>query len=159
MIRVAEKPQPDCTTVSLRAMNGEDVTAVMAIERRAYTFTWTEGIFSDCLRVGYVCKVASQGERVVGYAVMSTGAGECHVLNIGVDPDCQRRGIGTVLVTDLLNVARAQGVTMALLEVRASNQAAYALYRKLGFDEIGARKNYYPAIKGREDALLLARAL
>lgn len=140
-------------------MRRADIAAVMAIERRAYTFTWTEGIFNDCLRVGYVCTVALASADIVGYGIMSIGAGECHLLNIGVDPERQRRGIGAALATHLLQTARAEGATMALLEVRASNAAAYALYQKLGFNEIGTRKNYYPAVGGREHALLLARAL
>ncbi len=143
----------------LRAMAPHDLPQVMAIESAAYEFPWTEGIFRDCLRVGYHCRVAESGETLLGYGVMSIGAGECHLLNITVAPNQRRRGIARELVSALLCAARADKVTMALLEVRRSNRAAYALYTSLGFDEIGMRKQYYPTRRGREDALLLARAL
>ena len=64
--------------------------------------------------------------------------------------------MGNQLVNYLLDLARWKKIRMAFLEVRVSNQAAYKLYTKLGFDEIGVRKNYYPSPAGREDALILA---
>ena len=89
----------------------------------------------------------------------SRPAGECHLLNICVHPDYQRRGLGSALVSFLLDRARRMGARVALLEVRVSNAAGYRLYVKLGFDEIGVRKHYYPARHGREDAIILARDL
>lgn len=145
--------------LSLRHMAPHDLPQTMAIETAAYEFPWTEGIFRDCLRVGYDCRVALAADKIVGYGVMSMGAGECHLLNITVAPAHRRQGIARELVSALLIAARTNNVTMALLEVRRSNRAAYRLYVALGFDEIGTRKNYYPTLRGREDALLLARTL
>lgn len=144
----------------LRPMCADDVDAVMAIETQSYEQPWTHGIFHDCLRVGYICRIlADSNGAVAAYGVMSIGAGECHLLNICVAPAFRGRGCGRELVTALLAHARGERVTMALLEVRRSNSAAYRLYAALGFDEIGTRRNYYPTRAGREDALLLARAL
>ncbi len=145
--------------VRLRAMSGEDLPFVMQVERQAYEFPWTEGIFRDCLRVGYCCRVLEDRGRLVGHGVMSVAAGECHLLNICVHPSYQRRGLGRQMLSHLLGVARKGQAKIALLEVRRSNKAAYALYHGLGFNEIGLRKNYYPARRGREDALVLARDL
>ncbi len=145
--------------IKLRAMRLEDLPAVMEVEHLAYEFPWTEGIFRDCLRVGYCCRVLHEGGRLVGHGVMVVAAGECHILNICIHPRYQRRGLGRELLTHLLGVARKAQATIALLEVRRSNRGAYALYHALGFNEIGLRKNYYPARRGREDALVLALEL
>ena len=143
----------------LRAMRFVDLKGVMGVEREAYEFPWTEGIFQDCLRVGYHCRVVENNGVLAGHAVMSVGAGECHVLNICVRPRHQRRGIGRRLVLHMLDLARRRNARMALLEVRRSNSAAHELYAGLGFNEIGVRRNYYPARRGREDALVLALEL
>lgn len=150
---------PAALSVQMRPMAPHDLSAVIEIERQAYEFPWTEGIFRDCLRVGYHCRVALRDDIVLGYGVMSLGAGECHLLNICVRPGYQAQGIGRYIITELLANARVNHVTMAFLEVRRSNTVAYRLYSGLGFDEVGVRKNYYPARRGREDALLLGRAL
>ena len=96
---------------------------------------------------------------MLGYGILSLGAGECHLLNICIAPIYQGRGHGTQLIDGLLDLARSHSAKMAFLEVRASNHAAYRVYTKMGFNELGVRKNYYPAHHGREDAILLAREL
>jgi ribosomal-protein-alanine N-acetyltransferase len=96
---------------------------------------------------------------VVGYGIMSVGAGECHLLNISVDVPYQRRGLGRNLVEQLLELARRHRARIAFLEVRRSNEAAQRLYFGLGFEEISTRKEYYPASEGREEALILAKFL
>lgn len=143
----------------LRPMQEGDLAAVLAVENAAYEFPWTLPIFHDCLRVGYHGVVYEGPDGLVGHGIMSLGAGECHLLNLCVHPDYQRRGLGRALVEYLLAVARRQGAHMALLEARASNVAAYRLYTGMGFDEVGVRQNYYPARHGREDAIILARDL
>lgn len=144
---------------ALRAMRELDIPRIMQIENEAYEFPWTAGIFSDCLRVGYHCLVLELGREICGYGVMSVAVGECHLLNICIHPVYQHQGLGTQLVALLLHRARDHKANTALLEVRKSNQAAYGLYLKMGFDEIGIRHGYYPARKGREDAIILAKAL
>ena len=144
----------------LRPMSGHDLVAVMEVEKVAYEFPWTLPIFRDCLRVGCHCYVyESPQEGIIGHGIMSVAAGECHILNICIHPDYQRQGLGEGMVEFLLDFARQNKARMALLEVRLSNTAAYKLYVKLGFDEVGLRKSYYPALRGREDAIILARDL
>jgi ribosomal-protein-alanine N-acetyltransferase len=144
----------------LRPLAVSDLDAVMDIERRAYGFPWTEGIFRDCMRVGYCCWCYEVDGVIHGYGVMSVAAGESHILNLSVNPDVQRRGIGTKLMKHFLQLACRHNADSVLLEVRPSNTAAIKLYQKLGFNEIGMRRNYYPADGGqREDALLLALSL
>jgi len=143
----------------LRDMQESDLPAVMAIERVAYEFPWTEGIMRDCLKFGHVCKLYESPAGIIGYGVLSIAAGECHFLNICIAPEHQQRGYGARLVAQLLQFARQARARTALLEVRVSNIAAYRLYHKMGFNEIGVRKGYYPARNGREDALIFAREL
>jgi len=147
------------TLPHLRDMQETDVPAVLAIERAAYEFPWTEGILRDCFKFGYHCKVYASGAGIIGYGIVSIGVGECHFLNICIAPSHQRQGHGARLVAHMLQVARQARARTALLEVRASNAAAFRLYDKMGFNEIGVRKGYYPARVGREDALVLAREL
>ena len=143
----------------LRPLAVADLEMVMAIERRAYQFPWSPGIFRDCLRVGYCCWCYEVDNDIQGYGVMSVAAGESHILNLTVNPDLQRQGIGKTLLQHFLQLARRHDADTVMLEVRPSNTAAIGLYEKLGFNEVGRRRNYYPAQEGREDALLLALSL
>jgi ribosomal-protein-alanine N-acetyltransferase len=140
----------------VRSMREQDLPAVLEVERAAYEFPWTLGIFRDCLTFGYTCRVYQNARGLIGHGIMSVGAGECHMLNICVHPAYQRRGLGVHMVRHLMDLARAQKARSALLEVRSSNFAAYQLYTQIGFNEIGIRKGYYPAHNGREDAVILA---
>ncbi len=154
MSAVMDSPQP-----LLRPMLDEDVEAVMAIENEVYPHGWTEGIFHDCLRVRYSCWVLEQGETLIGYGIMSVAVGEAHILNVAVAPHCQGRGLGRDLLMHLLQVAKRHGAETAFLEVRPSNPIAVRLYETAGFHQVGLRRGYYPAAKGREDAIIMARAL
>jgi [ribosomal protein S18]-alanine N-acetyltransferase len=143
----------------IRTMTEPDVTSVVAIERAAYQFPWSEGIFRDCLRVGYVCRVAAVGDEVIGYGVMAVGAGEAHILNLCVNAHFRCRGVGRRMLEYLVDRARAAGMAEAFLEVRPSNTAAIRLYQSMGFEEVGIRRGYYQAVGGREDASVLKLAL
>ena len=143
----------------IRPMREEDLQAVLAVEESAYDFPWSEGIFKDCLHVGYCCWVLDYDGMIVAHGVMTIAAGESHVLNICVHKDYQKMGFGRRLLEYLLNLALERDVHMTFLEVRPSNFAAIKLYLDMGFDEIGTRRNYYPAKMGREDALIFARTV
>jgi [ribosomal protein S18]-alanine N-acetyltransferase len=129
-----------------------DVPAVVAVERASYLFPWSEGVFRDCIRVGYLCRVVESGSEVAGYGIMSQGAGEAHILNICIRDDLRSGGIGRRLMTLLLERARAAAMQDVFLEVRPSNPVAIGLYESLGFLRVGVRKGYYQATGGREDA-------
>lgn len=144
---------------SLRPMREEDLDAVLAIERHAYPFPWTWGIFRDCLQAGYPAWVLQHDAVVIGYGVLSLAAGEAHVLNVCTAPEAQGQGHGRRLLRALLQAARGHGAQRVFLEVRPSNTLAVALYHQEGFNEIGRRPRYYPAHDGREDALVMAKEL
>ena len=141
--------------VKFRAMVPMDVAAVGSLERAAYAFPWTEGIFRDCLRVGYLCRVAEMEGEVVAYGILAMGAGEAHILNLCVRGDMRGRGVGRQMLRLLLERARQAGMADVFLEVRPSNLLAIALYQSVGFVQVGLRKGYYQAENGREDALVL----
>jgi len=147
------------TSSNFRLMTYDDLPRVMEIENVAHYSPWTSGTFKDCLRVGYLCRVLEVGNIMYGYTVISFGAGEAHVLTIAVDPKRQRQGYGRLLMGQLLEDVGKLDVDTLLLEVRASNLSAIALYDSFGFNEIAVRKKYYPAKNGREDALMFARVM
>lgn len=145
--------------ILIRDMGPDDVAAVLQLEQLSYPFPWTEGIFRDCLRVGYYGCIAELEHILIGYAVLSTGAGEAHVLNLCVSEPYRCRGIGGALLEHLLEFAKSLDVTDVFLEVRPSNPAAIRLYQMHGFSQIGMRPGYYQAAAGREDAVVLRRTV
>ena len=94
--------------------------------------------------------------KVVGHSILSVAAGEAHLLNVCINPEVQGNGFGRQLVQHILSRAVARGASKVFLEVRPSNLIAFKLYESLGFQEIGLRKDYYPAENGREDALVFS---
>lgn len=143
----------------MRPMCDEDVPEVVRVETLAYPFPWSEGIFLDCMRVGYCCWVTEWAGEIAGYGVMSVAAGECHILNLCVHPDMRREGLGRRMLRRLLALGLTRNADTAFLEVRGSNHSAVCLYMEEGFCEVGMRRGYYPAADGREDAVIMARPL
>jgi ribosomal-protein-alanine N-acetyltransferase len=144
---------------TFRKMKATDLPKVLNNERRSYTHPWTEGIFSDCIHSGYQCWLLLYRGKIIGHGILSVAAGESHLLNACVHPDYQGQGLGRVLVDYLLARAAENKATSVFLEVRPSNLTAYKLYESMGFNEVGIRRDYYPAFIGREDALVLAKEL
>jgi ribosomal-protein-alanine N-acetyltransferase len=143
--------------LSFRSARESDVPEILRIERLSYAFPWTEGIFRDCLRVNYTCRVAEIGVAIAGYGIMSVAAGEAHLLNLCIGEDYRCRGIGRRLLAHLMQVAANVGAREAFLEARPTNTSAIRLYQSLGFVQIGVRRGYYQAVDGREDAIVLKR--
>jgi [ribosomal protein S18]-alanine N-acetyltransferase len=152
--------RPRSEAKRMRELRVEDLEYLMSIEVRAYPYPWTEGIFRDCLRSGYGCWALTLDEILRGYAVTSVAVGECHILNLTVAPEAQGQGLGRYLLREVLRRAGQAGADTAFLEVRPSNAPARHLYDSEGFNEVGVRRQYYPADRGkREDALVMAKAL
>ncbi len=151
MSAVLDDPAP-----VLRDMCNEDVPEVAAIENETYAFPWSQGIFLDCLRARYQCRVLVRDGLIAGYGIMAIGPEEAHILNICVRSSLRRRGYGELLLQKLLEQARDAEAQFVFLEVRPSNRAAICMYEDAGFTRIGARKAYYRSAGGREDAVVLA---
>lgn len=150
----------DQADLILRPMQRSDIKLLAEIESAAYEFPWELETFRSCFKIGYHCWVGERAREVVGYGISTIGAGESHVLNLCVAPNWQGRGYGRVILQKLIDEATRFKADSLFLEVRPSNPNAIKLYRSVGFNEIGMRKDYYPARNnGREDALVMARVL
>ncbi len=144
----------------LRRMTEEDLSAVMFGEMAAYTHPWTEKIFRDCLdNRHYSCWVLELNRQIAGHVVISAAVGEAHILNLCVYPQNQRQGWGRKMLNEAEWIAKQHKAETCFLEVRPSNVVGITLYQTMGYNEVGLRKNYYPADQGREDAIIMAKAL
>lgn len=143
----------------LAAMREADLDAVLAIEQAVYSHPWTRGNFADSLRSAYQCHTWRLGSELLGYFVLFVAAGEAHLLNLSIAAPWQRRGHGSALLGEAMRIGRGSGARHMFLEVRPSNLPGQALYERFGFRKIAQRRGYYPAARGREDALVLSRAL
>ncbi|MFK8027650.1 MAG: ribosomal protein S18-alanine N-acetyltransferase [Gammaproteobacteria bacterium] len=145
--------------LSYRLMELEDIDSIMAIENLAYPFPWSQAIFQDCIKAGYHCWVTELDGDIIGYAVFINAVQECHLLNLCINPTLQGQGLGRKLLAHVLENAKEYDATCVFLEVRPSNKYAIGLYESEGFNEVGLRKQYYPADHGREDAVIYAKEL
>ena len=131
---------------------------MLAIEKDVNFSPWSEKSFSPCFGGRYKTWVALVDEVICAYIVVSSAADESEILNISVATDSQGKGVGSKLLAYAIEQVESCSDNF-FLEVRESNAAAIALYEKFGFCEVGCRSNYYPAAKGREDALIYALPL
>ncbi len=144
--------------LSFRPMVEADIESVLKIEYAAFSHPWTRGIFLDALK-SYECWLMFCGSQQVGHGIIQIIADEAHLLNITVKPENQGHGLGLQLLEHLMRRCGAHNAVECFLEVRASNTAAYRLYERYGFNEVGRRRDYYPAVGGREDALVMVCTL
>lgn len=141
----------------IREMHPDDLEQVIRIEHEIFLFPWSIVNFSDSIKAGYHCRVLVQPNRdlVMGYGILMTGPGEAHVLTLGVGAAWQSQGLGRKMLRHLIELSRKHQAEFVLLDVRESNTGAINLYQRLGFQQIAVRKGYYPAMCGREDALVM----
>jgi [ribosomal protein S18]-alanine N-acetyltransferase len=145
--------------MKMRRMSEQDVRGVYQLESAATAFPWSQKQWNDSLNNGDQCTVAHDINVLVGCTVFSIVLDEATLQNIVVHPESQGRGYGRRLLQAGLAVMNRRGVVNCYLEVREGNQKAIALYLSTGFTQVGIRKNYYPANTGRENALVMCRAL
>ena len=142
--------------MTITEMNATHVPQVAELEKICFADPWSEkSVASELDNRWALWLVAVEEERVVGYIGSQTSIDETDVMNVAVHPDFRRRGIAESLIIRLVDELKMRGSHALMLEVRASNAPAIALYEKLGFFEIGRRKNYYR--NPREDALILRK--
>lgn len=141
--------------IRIRQAKLYDVPAMSRIERDSFESPWSsEEITKDVTAGGNVyVAVAECGEEKAGYGEIRSVAGEAQIYNIAIAPEFRRNGIGEALLRHMIDKAEEDGCTLVTLEVRSGNNAAMALYEKLGFRVVGRRKGYYS--KGKEDAVLM----
>ena len=138
-------------------MKAVHVPQVAELEKLCFADPWSEkSIASELGNIWSYWVVAQWNDTVIGYiGSQSTCDGEADVMNVAVHPDYRRKGIAESLIGFLVEELKNRGCHALMLEVRASNAPAIALYEKLGFLQVGCRKNYYR--NPREDALILRK--
>jgi ribosomal-protein-alanine N-acetyltransferase len=149
--------------LAFRPVTEADLPRIMEIEASGFQHPWSEQLLRNELANAWSHLLAAvegppgQAGRIVGYIVFWLVHDEVHVLNVGTAPEARRRGVGRALMDQAVAAGRGRGARLSTLEVRRSNQAAIALYRSLGYRQVGVRPNYYA--EEREDAIVMTLEL
>lgn len=146
------------SNIEFRLMQADDLDCVVALEQKAFSHPWTRKLYEDAL-TSYECWMMIVDHQHVGHGVISQVLDEAHLLNIAIAVEQQGKGLGLQLLEHLMQRASERGCVECFLELRESNQSAYRLYERFGFNEIGRRRDYYPAVSGHEDALVMVCTL
>lgn len=142
--------------IKIREMQLDDLEQVMTIEEANFSVPWTEtGFFTFLLREDTLFLVAEEGEKILGYCGVVTVQDEGDITNVAVEKNSQNQGIGKKLLEEMFQRTQKAGVCRLFLEVRAGNAAALHLYEKMGFVQMGIRKNYYE--QPVEDGVVMMR--
>ena len=154
MSNVAETQTPETgERLAIRPLAYADLPAVLSIERRAFLTPWSMAMFVlEVSKPAGICLAAQDAQGLRGYLVCSRLPDAWHLMNVAVDPGHRRRGIASDLIAHLLASVEGQRV---MLEVRSSNAAAIAMYRRFGFQAVGQKRRYYQ--DNGEDALVMER--
>ena len=137
----------------------EDLAEVVKIENRCHLTPWTNKNFIDSYDAKNLFKVLKNENDIIGYYIALFALDECELLNITITSELQQNGFGELMLKDLFNECRKANIVNIFLEVRRSNFSAIQLYKKIGFNEIGVRNNYYQNKDGKEDAILMGMAI
>ncbi len=141
-------------TVEIGYMTEADVTAIEALERACFSEPWSEKSLRESLaNPRYRILTAKADGRLIGYVSTFLVADEMNIANVAVDSEFRRQGVGKRLMDSAVILAKQNRMTTIYLEVRKSNEAAQELYRKVGFERGGVRKNFYDHPK--EDGLIM----
>ncbi len=143
--------------VNIRRMVAGDAEEVAAIEAATFSVPWTVSGFKTALeRRDTIFFVAEREKRIIGYAGFYISMDEADITNVAVAAGERKKGIGEMLMQAVIDTCKSKDVHMIGLEVRAGNEPAKQLYRKLGFKEVGLRKGFYE--KPAEDACVMIRS-
>ena len=144
--------------ITIRKTEQSELGEISRIENECFSSPWSEKDLAVAMsNPAFHCLSAVCGDKCVGYVMMYNVTDEGEIANVAVSDEYRRRGIGEALMNEALDLAKDNGVVIVYLEVRYSNTAARSLYTKLGFAEIGLRKNYYKS--PTEDAVLMAKGI
>jgi ribosomal-protein-alanine acetyltransferase len=144
-------------SILIERMQHSDLDEVMRIEKVSFQFPWKRSFFAaDLNRPTSTLLVARDHGALAGYAVIWRTEDELHLANVAVAPGTRHQGIGTQILQFLFELGAELQCTRVYLEVRPSNFAAVAFYKKHGFFHTYTRERYYP---DGEDALVFERDL
>ena len=142
--------------VQFSKLDETDIVAINELDDAFEGNGWSTTQIADTLTApsGFAYGLRSD-QGLIAFSLYSVVMDEAELLNIGVSSRVRRQGFGQHVLVEGLRSLTGLGVTSVHLEVRASNVAASSLYAKLGFEETGCRRGYYPGLEGREDAILM----
>jgi [ribosomal protein S18]-alanine N-acetyltransferase len=146
--------------VVLRRAVSDDVHGVAAIERESFSDPWSARAFLPLVpepSTLFLVAASSTGDAILGYAVAWFVGDEAELANLAVSPNARRRGVGAIMLEQVIAEATRRRCRTMYLEVRESNATARSLYARYAFEQVGRRKRYYVA--PQEDALVLRRVL
>ena len=152
--------------ILITRMTEHDLLEVVEIEEQSGLSRWgwaayyaeLQGTNRDLMLIARLAPAPIiEHQRIAGYIVARESAGELHINNVAVRDQYRRRGIGSALLSRIMETAKRLKVQVAFLEVRSGNHAAQALYEKTGFKAIAQRKDYYS--DPREDAVVMSLTL
>ncbi len=166
MQQAAPQPVICLAELVLELMTESDLDAVMEIEAISHQHPWSRKNFSDSVKAGHwaycLREVSDPDKRIWAYCILLPAVDDLHLLNITVDPDLRKQGVGLRLMSAIQMIASNLSIPRILLEVRPSNRAAIALYQRAGYEELARRKAYYPveSTSGtREDAIVMTKTI
>lgn len=150
-----------CIMPTLRSARGTDLPGLARLEAASFPDPWSERMLASAIADLFSLVLVAEAdgpaaEGLAGYAVFRRGADEAELLSLAVAPEARRHGLGRRLVEDGLARVRDEGARTCYLEVRPGNEPAVALYRRLGFRQVGRRRAYY---RDGSDALVMALRL
>ena len=166
MQQAAPQPVICLAELVLELMTESDLDAVMAMEANSHQHPWSRKNFSDSIKSGHwaycLREVNDPDKRILAYCILLPAVDDLHLLNITVDTDLRKQGIGLRLMSAIQSIANNLSIPRILLEVRPSNRAAIALYERAGYEELARRKAYYPVESSsgaREDAIVMTKTI
>ena len=139
--------------IGFRYAEDSDLPQVMAIEQLTSPYPWSDQLFDESLNK---LLVITQQQEIIGYAVVAMVAQQAELHLIAIHPKAQSQGYGQLILA-LIIESMPSSIESFFLEVRVSNCRAIRLYQRLGFEQIGERKDYYRNGMGTEDAIIMAR--
>lgn len=146
-----------------RRLDTRDLSELMQIERSSFDNPWSAQVMRDSLNAAHTKTwgMVNHLGKLIGYAVFSILMDEGELLSMTIHPDAQGKGCGAALLNHVLEEIKDAKVETFFLEVRSTHDAAIHLYQKLGFTQIGTRKEYYPGAKPdtRDDALIMSLSI
>lgn len=139
--------------IEILPMTKTSAEEAAALEKICFSSPWSaDSLIEASGRADSSFLTAFVDGKFAGYAGMLCVLDEGQICNVAVCPAFRRMGVGEALMAAQREIALSRGITVMMLEVRASNTAAQRLYEKLGWEKLGTRKNFYSS--PREDALL-----
>ena len=144
VISIKTKLTTRLTSISFNRLTSVEIPSILAIEEQNSDYSWSHLQFTTSIEnINNLCYCLRVNGKTIGYLIAMLAKDTADILNIGTDPDFQRKGYATGLLNHLIEELRKRKIVEIFLEVRVGNKSAIQFYKKQGFEKISVRKNYY----------------